>query len=89
MSDQVTRMLRIPLSELKTIRITCKQCGKAVIEVPTVRADTVIEKGGCRLCRRDVFDQHNDPLNHLRLAFEQLEELKDKLGVEFEIVAPG
>jgi hypothetical protein len=82
------KMLRIQLSEIATVRITCKQCKRGVIEVPIERLGQALEQGGCRFCRSDVIaPTSNDPLNALRMAIEELRRLESKLGIEFEIPA--
>ena len=86
-----TKMLRVPISELKTVRITCLKCNRGVIEVSTIRATAALDHGECRFCKAPLLPPSGpEPLNDLRLAIAALSEapLSEKLFIEFEIAQP-
>ncbi len=87
------KMLRIDLTELKTVRVRCKQCNHGVIEVPIDRLDKVLNYGECKFCNTRLLPKRpggsqGDALNDLRLAVAELERVKSDISIEFEIPAP-
>ncbi len=83
-------MLRINISELKTVRITCMKCKRGVIEVPVSRLGNALDHGRCRLCDEVVLPDHaKELLSGLRLAIEELGGHNPHISVEFEIPAPA
>jgi hypothetical protein len=82
------RICRIPLEDLKTIRITCKKCGRTAETTIEDAADMLV--GSCNLCRDRFFDIRgsNDPIGTLATAIRRFGELRDKFSVEFVISDP-
>lgn len=82
-------MLRIPITDLKTIRIVCKKCNNGVIEVPANRLSEALVDGKCRFCRYPLIKLDNyDPIQSLKVALEELSRIEKDLGIEFEIPQP-
>jgi hypothetical protein len=80
----------VPLSDLTTVRLTCKQnnCG-GVAEMPTERlADNTFFK--CPLCGADLrrstkMNTADDPLSLLARAIKEVGSMGNQLDVEFVI----
>ncbi len=82
------RICRIPAEDLKTIRITCKKCGRTAETTIEDAADML--PGSCNLCRERFFETRggNDPISALAAAMRRFGELIDKFSVEFVIPDP-
>jgi hypothetical protein len=78
------------LTELKTIRVICSQCG-TVVEQPI---DVLARQGkdkvlNCKFCHQDFNPQHQDvgPLLTFAQALQKMQELGKVVGVEFVVPA--
>lgn len=87
-------ILKVKLEELKTVRVTCTNCG-TVVEIPTHKIAKTFEDQHCKHCDRP-FVQHTD---HTRphvfgsfqtglMAMQELEKHDKKVTVEFVIKSP-
>lgn len=84
---KTTKILNIPLSDLSTIRLTCKKC-RATVELATRQHGALLKNGMCRFCGEILWDDSTtsaNPLLELRSALLGLEKWSDVLDVEFTI----
>ncbi len=78
-------VMRVPLSELTTFRITCKKCGKGVVEVTLERLNLALDsQARCRFCDQKLFVSGN-PLGALQGALEELHRQEDAGVLHVEI----
>jgi len=71
------------------MRVTCKSCKRGVIEVPRDRFQAPLDSSGqCYLCGyRHLSTGASDPFNMLKIALENLAQLKE-LEIEFDVPVP-
>jgi hypothetical protein len=85
MSDKLLKFL---VTELLTVRVGCKKCGRAVVELSIDRLHEALDGGECRFCHYKFHDAAApDPFNNLRMALDELRGMKDKLEVSFVLPA--
>jgi hypothetical protein len=86
-------LLSFLLSELKTIRIQCKnpRCKGAILEVPVDQLKSLYSSTSlsCPLCREDLFVGPNQQnwLNMLAVAIAGIQDASEKVEVEFILQA--
>lgn len=81
-------ILRILLSEIKTVRVICRSCG-AIVEVEVADIPRRFENGACPFCQvcfKTLSLPESDVLGNFAKALQKLIEVDSKLGVE--IVLP-
>jgi hypothetical protein len=86
------KVLKIPLEDLETLRITCKgkECG-VTIEVPLQHVGALLGKGGvynCHNCNAPFYSQRkttetNRPFDSLAETISILKGMNEKVKVEF------
>lgn len=90
------RVLKILLSELKTVRLKCqRQTCKSVVEVSVERLEQMFEgrdAPACPVCQGSY--QHIDgsrpsPFAHFAVAVKRLQQCKDSVEIEFVMPDPG
>jgi hypothetical protein len=80
------RLLKFLITELRTVRISCKKCNRAVVELPVDRLDAALSHGECRFCGYKFHDAGGpDPFHSLRMALDELRNMK---GIEVSFVLP-
>jgi hypothetical protein len=85
-------MIRIDISELKTIRVICKSCRKGVVEMSVENLQHALtSKGRCRFCDHDIMAGMSNPTPLMRFqeAFISLVQLKREIDIEIEIPTPS
>ncbi len=84
-------IMRVPASELTTVRIICTKCKRGAIEVGVEHLGRALNDGCCRLCGHEHFkptaDLRDDVILQLRLALEGLQKKGIQLRVEFDVPA--
>jgi hypothetical protein len=83
-------VLRVLLSELKTVRIRCKQNGcQGVIELPTSKLvhfqPSAAKCPSCGEAFAEYFGQRPNPFHALGMAVDSLEHLNHAFEIEFPI----
>jgi hypothetical protein len=85
------KLLKFLLTELKMVRIICKNkdCG-AVVELPVDRLENSFKDFKCPLCREGIRDQTNreDPFDLLGRAIRKFNEPRVREHIEVEFVLP-
>ena len=76
-----TRLL-IQISELSTIRVTCKCC-ETVTELKLDRVGTVFSKPTCNNCGQMPFGAGLNPLVDLANAVASVQRISEGMNVEF------
>jgi hypothetical protein len=79
-------LLKIPLEDLKTVRVICRNavCG-AIVEVPVTKLEAMFKAGECPVCRRQfIATGATGNLVDLGKVLDGLAENK-ALGIEFVI----
>ena len=79
------RALRIPLAELKTVRVKCKKC-RVVFEVSTANLKGLFSNGQCE-CGAIVDPHGHNPLEQLVDSLHSAAGLGKVLEVEFVVPA--
>lgn len=82
-------ILRIKLSELKTIRIVCKKCG-TVVEFPTERAGARYKgwNGECRDCKTPFVSSKTPEFEGFAALSAAFENLTNVADMEVEFIIP-
>jgi hypothetical protein len=77
------KLFRFLLSELKTIRVICKNgvCG-AIVEVPVDQAIKTFRNDQCPVCHKSFVPAS---IMSLAIAIQELNQKKDEVDVEFVI----
>jgi len=88
-------MARVSLTELTTLRVTCKKCNRGSIEVPISNLMfAVTEDGKCCLCGQQHFTKSGRQFGTVHIltslvnALTELQQYKDlekELEIEFEL----
>lgn len=81
------RLLRVLLSEIKTLRIVCQKC-KTVVEVPVEKLDTKFTNGACRFCGETFRSEaipDSDLLGKLGNTLTLLRSIENHVQIEISI----
>jgi hypothetical protein len=89
MTSKMKTMKTVSISELHTIRVTCKKCrSQTTIEGPLRRIDRAFEENQCPICKEPFRKSKDKEVNHfdgLQRAIEGFVELRDLVEIEFVI----
>jgi hypothetical protein len=81
----IQKISSVPLTDLKTLRITCRKCG-GVIEVPIQSAGNASSNGGCRLCGNQfALPRDLNKMTVLAEAIDAITKQENEFTVEFPI----
>lgn len=83
-------ILRIPLTELQTIRLVCKRdnCG-GVAEIPTMRLDAIVGQVRCPSCGQTFNAKQVGSMNALKGLGLVIKSLATEEGFAVEFVVPS
>jgi hypothetical protein len=78
------KLLVFLLSELKTIRVICKnpEC-RVTSELPIEKLETKFQVSACPACRKQIYPPNVNPFLSLATAVEKFREWKDSIDIEF------